>query len=171
MAEMRPIPGYPNYYADTDGNIWSNRPIGGAKVNKRGIRKLKPRKDRRGYNIAHFGLNKPNLRVHRLVLLTFVGSCPPGMEGCHGPNGKNDNSIANLSWGTKSKNQKEDRIRDGTFLEGEKHPEAKLTDEQVLEIRNLRGKITQREIADRFMISPTAISNIQLGRRRKYLTA
>jgi hypothetical protein len=44
-------------------------------------------------------------RVHRLVLEHFVGECPEGMEGCHGPAGKDDNSVGNLRWDTHSINQ------------------------------------------------------------------
>ncbi len=33
MAEIRPIPGFPDYFADTDGNVWSNA-ITGDRVTK-----------------------------------------------------------------------------------------------------------------------------------------
>ena len=52
--------------------------------------------------------------VHRLVAIAFLGPCPSGHEVCHGPNGKLDNSVPNLSYGTRSQNQL-DRYRDGTF--------------------------------------------------------
>lgn len=42
--------------------------------------------------------------VHRLVLEAFVGRCPDGMEGCHGPSGIEDNSLANLRWDTRHEN-------------------------------------------------------------------
>jgi len=51
--------------------------------------------------------------VHRLVLAAFVGPCPDGLEVRHGPNGVVDNSVGNLSYGTKSQNSL-DRRRDGT---------------------------------------------------------
>lgn len=51
--------------------------------------------------------------VHQLVCEAFIGPCPDGMEVCHGPNGKLDNSISNLRYGTRSDNEK-DKIRDGT---------------------------------------------------------
>tara|TARA_B100001287_G_C22563320_1_gene472544 strand:- start:257 stop:628 length:372 start_codon:yes stop_codon:yes gene_type:complete len=38
--------------------------------------------------------------VHRLVLRTFVGEPPRGKSfAVHGPNGRSDNSLWNLSWG------------------------------------------------------------------------
>jgi transcriptional regulator with XRE-family HTH domain len=41
-----------------------------------------------------------------------------------------------------------------------RHPLRKLTRESVLEIRSLRGKLSQREIAERFGISPQHVSDI-----------
>jgi hypothetical protein len=37
--------------------------------------------------------------VHRLVLETWVGPCPAGCVGVHGPGGPADNSLGNLKWG------------------------------------------------------------------------
>jgi len=51
--------------------------------------------------------------VHRLVLAAWVSPCPDGCEVCHGPNGVADNSISNLSYGTRSENHL-DKRRDGT---------------------------------------------------------
>lgn len=50
--------------------------------------------------------------VHRLVLETFVGPCPPGHEALHGDGGPKDNRLSNLRWGT-SKENSEDTIRHG----------------------------------------------------------
>jgi hypothetical protein len=51
--------------------------------------------------------------IHSLVLETFVGPRPSGMEACHGPNGQLDNHLANLAWNTPSANSRDMR-RDGT---------------------------------------------------------
>ena len=50
--------------------------------------------------------------IHQLVCESFIGPCPEGMEVCHGPNGKLDNSLANLRYGTRSENA-QDRFRYG----------------------------------------------------------
>jgi len=92
-------------------------------------------------------------KVGRAMLETFVGPCPKGMELCHGPNGKADDSLKNLCWGTRSKNMGEDRLRDGIDKRGEKHPLAKLNRRQVRKIRSLAGKVTYRKIAPQFNIS------------------
>lgn len=54
-----------------------------------------------------------NVRVHRLVLLAFVGPPPPGMECCHNDGDASNNRLENLRWGTKSDNM-HDRVRHGT---------------------------------------------------------
>lgn len=51
-------------------------------------------------------------QVHRLVLTTFVGPCPEGLEGCHENDVRDDNRLTNLRWGTRSQNTW-DKIRNG----------------------------------------------------------
>lgn len=38
------------------------------------------------------------MKVHRLVLLSFVGPCPDGMEGCHNDGDTSNNCLYNLRW-------------------------------------------------------------------------
>lgn len=52
-------------------------------------------------------------KVHRLVLLAFVGPPPVGCEALHGDGNPANNRIDNLSWGTRSENLY-DRVRHGT---------------------------------------------------------
>lgn len=51
--------------------------------------------------------------IHTLVLETFIGPRPKDMECCHGPDGSLVNHVSNLSWGTRFKNNVEDKRRDG----------------------------------------------------------
>ncbi len=51
--------------------------------------------------------------IHQLVAEAWIGPCPKGKEVCHGKKGILDNSLSNLSYGTKSENGL-DRRRDGT---------------------------------------------------------
>lgn len=50
--------------------------------------------------------------VHRLVLETFIGACPSGMEACHNDSNTMNNSLSNLRWDTPVSNQ-QDRITRG----------------------------------------------------------
>ncbi len=51
-------------------------------------------------------------RVHRLVLASFVGPCPPGLESLHHDDVKTNNRLYNLRWGTPTEN-KHDQVRNG----------------------------------------------------------
>ncbi len=53
------------------------------------------------------------IAVHRVVASAWIGPCPDGQEVCHGTNGKLDNSVSNLRYDTRSKNEL-DKRRDGT---------------------------------------------------------
>lgn len=169
MAKIRPIPGFPDYFASDEGEIFSlKRMMSDRQSDKIRMRKLKQGKDNTGYGNYVVLYKEPNKRknerVFRLVLLTFVGPPPPGMECCHGPKGRSNHSLKNLSWGTHSKNCKEDKRRDGTLLEGTRHPQAKLTEDQVQKIRELRDKHSQSEIANKFGVSKSTVKHIQRNR-------
>jgi len=105
--------------------------------------------------------------VHQAVAAAFLGPKPEGLIVLHGPNGKFDNRPENLSYGTHSQNAL-DKHRDGTMpdLSGEKNPAAKLTDEQVAEIRALKGTMTQAAIGERFGITFQHVSKLHAGARR-----
>lgn len=107
---------------------------------------------------------KRTYSVHRLVLTSFVGDCPDGMEACHDDGNKQKNSLANLRWDTRSNNNM-DRTKHGWVspidVKGEKHPYAKLRNEDVFFIRSLYGDgIEIAEIARAFKMSYTAIKRI-----------
>lgn len=103
--------------------------------------------------------------VHVLVLETFVGPCPQGME-CRHLNGKRwDNRLENLCWGT-SKENTDDTRRHGTLATGERCGSSKLTWGRVRKIRRLysTGKYTQRQLADTFGLdSQMTVSKIVRG--------
>ncbi len=57
--------------------------------------------------------------VHRVILETFAGPCPEGMECLHGDGVSDNNRLDNLRWGTVQEN-KEDQKRHGTTMRGRK---------------------------------------------------
>lgn len=137
-------------------------------------RLLKPyvNKGTRGYPFV--GLSRPgrdeNWPVHRVVAEAFLGPCPPGREVCHGPGGKLDASLANLSYGTRSENVGRDRVRDGQDNRGERHGAHKLMKEQVLEIRRRRAEGAELlPLAQKFNVSVQTISGICTGRNWSWL--
>lgn len=163
-----PYPGYAGFYEVSDrGNVMSlPRATTGGKL-------LKAQIGKKGYR--QVGLSKYGKvtikRIGRMVLETFVGPCPPGHEACHGPGGRLDDSLDNLCWGTLSKNQGEDRLRDGTSNQGERCAAVRLTDAIVLECRRryATGE-TQTALAAEFAVSSGAMNRAIKGYTWKHLT-
>lgn len=116
-------------------------------------------------DVERDGTHRGDLLVHRLVMLAFVGLCPPGQEVLHGPGRELDNRLVNLKYGTHSENTL-DKYRDGTDNGGENCYCAILRWEQVREIRRLRTEqhLLHRELAARFGVSETTIRKIVRGK-------
>jgi hypothetical protein len=157
-TKYRAVKGFPDYDVGTDGSVWSW---------KRGkVRKLKLSKaSRYGHlkvNLCHEGKRWDAVPVHRLVLETFVGPCPEGMECCHNDGNPSNNQLDNLRWDTRQGNN-DDRVKHGSS-KGERNPKAKLTEDDVREIRRLlvRGW-GQPKIAVRFKVTSNTISAINRG--------
>jgi len=112
-------------------------------------------------------VNLPGARpvgVHILVARAFIGPRPNGMLVCHGPAGRFDNSLANLSYGTPAKNCGPDMYRDGTMLVGTDRPGAKLTDEIVRECRaRVAAGESKAGLAREFGVSKPAIARAVTG--------
>lgn len=87
-------------------------------------------------------------------LMVCAHSCGKGHEGCINPN--------HLEWKTQQANMDDKKLH-GTNQAGERHNLAKLTNEQVAEIRELRGKMTQKQVAAKFSISQSNVGMIQRG--------
>jgi hypothetical protein len=104
--------------------------------------------------------------VHRIVLETFVGPCPPGMEAAHNDGDRANARLDNLRWATKQGNMA-DKILHGTNNHGEKNNMSKLSSEQVKAIRSDSRK--RREVAKDYGITPEAVSHIVLRKNWKWL--
>lgn len=98
-----------------------------------------------------------DVRVHRLVLWAFVGSCPPAHEAAHTDGNPKNNAVLNLRWATKAENEW-DKIGHGT------RP-LKFTPQDILNIRRrLTYGESQSSIARRFNVHQTSIHKIKTGK-------
>lgn len=59
--------------------------------------------------------------IHKIVMETFVGPCPTGMEVRHLDGDPANNKLSNLSYGTHTDNMY-DAIKHGTFMGGYRRP-------------------------------------------------
>ena len=100
---------------------------------------LKPIPRGKGYLTVNLGGGPRKIArlIHQLVLEAFVGPRPPGLVCCHADGDRTDNRLQNLRWDSYLANS-EDMLRHGTRLMGSR-ANAKLTEEQVAEIRRLRA--------------------------------
>lgn len=176
----RPVGGDRGYKVGLDGTVWTClMKIGRGKgkgtnwVPGKQWVKLKPAPARGGYvRVKIRGRKRP---VHQLVLETFVGKCPDGMQARHLNGMRTDNRRSNLAWGTKKENEN-DKISHGTWPEGEKNGHARLTESDVVNIRRIsaigrRGCINRglshSKVAAIYGISKNYVSRIVTNRAWK----
>ena len=118
-----------------------------------------------GYGV--FRRNHTTHYVHILACERHHGLRPEGMEVCHAARsiceGPACFNYRHLRWGTRAENSA-DRIADGTTSRGMAHGGAKLTDDQIREIRAMHNGFRKRpylsEIAAKFGVSKSTISVI-----------
>lgn len=104
-------------------------------------------------------------KVHHLVLVAFRGICPKGMEACHNDGNASNNHIGNLRWDTHISNcqdRKKHGTEKGVFVKGSVGC-PKISAEDVKEIRKLGKAQLQKDIASKYHIGRTQVSNILLG--------
>ena len=126
-------------------------------------------RDAKGYGKIY--LDRRKRLVHR-VICELVHGAPPtkahhaahlcggGKNGCINPH--------HLRWKTPAENEA-DKIAHGTSNRGSRCGSAILTEQQVCEIRGLKGRKSQADIAQSFGVSRTTVSAIQSGRNWAWL--
>ena len=98
--------------------------------------------------------------VHRLVCEAFHGPPAPGQEVCHFDGNKHNNHASNLRWDSRAANR-EDSKRLKAIPWGSAHPNAKLTEADVIEIR--KSPEPHSVVADRYGVSFQLIGKIRQG--------
>lgn len=165
--DYRPLPGFSGYMVGTDGSVWSSRRRLGR------WKRLRTFPDKDGYQVvspvSEDGVARP-LKVHRLVLTTFVGPCPEGMESCHDPDPtRTNNRLSNLRWGTTHSNHA-DKTKHNTVARGESVATAKLDAASVLRIRALiESGNSISSIARLFNVARKTIRLIREGRTWRHV--
>lgn len=129
---------------------------------------LKPKKNKSGHlRITLHKNDKPNYcYIHRLVLETFVGPCPIGMECRHLDGDPGNNKLENLKWGTRIENSQDSKDHHGHYIHNIKIKD-KLKLEQV-KILIKEDKLTQREIGELVGVCQPVISNIKNNKTQAY---
>ncbi|HDY86588.1 MAG TPA: hypothetical protein ENH82_00560 [bacterium] len=156
-----PIKNSPGYYVSNYGEIYSKWE-GKGPASKIGavMKRLKPAYADGRWHIQ-LGSKGKTLRIHRIVLETFVGKRPDKMEACHFPDrNTGNNRLDNLRWDTRKGNER-DKIFHGTSNSGENNGSAKLKEKQIKTIRGEKIKgDTYKVIANKYHVSLSAIQQI-----------
>lgn len=105
------------------------------------------------------------ITAHRLSYIIHFGGIPEDMCVCHRCDVPSCVNPDHLFIGTHAENM-HDAKNKRRFVSGRLHPRIKLTEDDVCQIKALRGTETIRAIADMFGISNQQVSRIHLGQRR-----
>ena len=113
-VEYREVPGFPGYRVGNDGTLWSKRRSGKrpetwVSETWRLIHGVQVSSGHLQITLFDHG-RRHAVFVHRLILESFVGPCPEGMECRHLNGNPKDNRLANIAWGTRKENHA-DRVR------------------------------------------------------------
>lgn len=169
QESWRPVKGYEGLYEISNrGRVKSLK-----RIVKRGNHTLqipetilKIHINRWGY--PHCSLNKNGKSkthtIHRLVASAFIDKSHEGLEVNHIDGNKENNSVENLEWVTRTENIRH-AFSNNLMVrhKGYKNGSAILDDEKVKEIKRhiLEGKMYSREIARKYGVSLTCITHIK----------
>jgi hypothetical protein len=104
--------------------------------------------------------------VHKMAYLLFIGEIPKGLVVRHLCHNKKCIEPNHLALGTVQDNSDDDKAI-GNTAQGEKHPNAKLTNEQVAEIKRLlREGVSTKELSIRYGVSRACVYDIKTRRWR-----
>lgn len=123
-------------------------------VRKDGYRAVTLQLSRRG--------RRQTLLVHGLMAAVFLGPRPAGLLVRHLDGSRDGNWFGNLAYGTHQENSDDMRLH-GTVSRGSGKAQSKLTERTVGAVRALRGIVPVRELAKWLSVSPSIISQAQLG--------
>ena len=168
----REIPGYEGYFVSRDGDVRSQHGRWCRTENR--WRKLKIQISRMGYPevelaAGHRRIARRLVRVHTLILISFEGPRPEGMEALHGDDDPMNCCLDNLRWGTRAENDA-DKVKHGRTIRGNRHPLRKLSEDDIPEVRRLLASgMLQREIAVIYGVTRKCINDVNCGRRWGWL--
>lgn len=170
---------YPFTVDDLDGEVWKWIP------NYEGLYQISSFGRVKSFQNKQVKINKPNLSVHgylqaalrkdnrynyflvsRLVATCFIPNPKNLPQVDHADAHKFNNHISNLEWVTGFENQRRAVIT-GAKPSGENSHKAKLTNEQVIYIRENHDGFLLKQLAEKFNVTETTISEIQLGKTFK----
>lgn len=150
-----PVSPYRNYEISSLGRVRRNGKVLALVGDGDGYRTVK---------LSFAGLPK-RFRVNRLVCEAFHGQPPAYADAAHEDGDRSNNRADNLAWKTRKSNLEDKRLH-GTHQAGEKNGNAKITAQDVADIRARRetGE-TLRSLGSAYGLSNVQILRITRGDR------
>lgn len=127
--------------------------------------------NKKGYPCVRIGLtnNRKSFSVHRLVAIAFIENPYNKTQVNHIDGNKQNNLVTNLEWVTNQENCIHTYASGITIRAiGEASPFAKLTDQQVRDIR--KDPRENKQIALDYGVTPKYVGHIKARRSRKEVT-
>jgi hypothetical protein len=151
--EWRTVPEYTDYEVNEFGDLrWKkNGKLKVKIITPAGYVKYRVTKARR-YRLAH-----------RMVASAFIPNPENKPQVNHLDGDKWNNHVSNLEWCTNEENWAH-ALATGLWTETLGQRQRILSEDQVQEIRDLRGKMRQKDIANLYGVSQTTVTNIQTGK-------
>jgi HNH endonuclease/NUMOD4 motif len=169
MEKWRSVAGLEAFYAVSDqGRVRSldraviAHTVRGLHVRRYVGKLLSPGRMPGGHLSVVLGRSVGSKCVHDLVLRAFIGLPPPFMECRHLDGNPANNKLENLCWGTRSENMQDVKYHGG-------RNNYTLKPEDVVYIRNMIGKVTQKSLAEKFGVTCTTINDIKFRRSHRDL--
>jgi hypothetical protein len=163
---FKPIIGFSNYFACSDGTIWKDCP-------HKGFYQRKPDYRKDGYLKCAIMQNGKNhyFLTHRLIATVFIPKDLGNMEVNHIDGNKKNNDISNLEWVTRSQNIVHAHKCLGA-PSGAQRYNAKFTEDEIRFIRKMHKQgFSGTDIVKMFdrPIRYKSISDIVLMKKYKYI--
>lgn len=154
--EIKPCPGFPAYMVSNQGYVTRN----GVEITLFTVRGYL------AFNVVNGAKNRKSLRIHRVIGILFIPNPHNYPAVRHLDGDKQNPHVDNLAWGTGLMNE-EDKRQHGRIMEGEKHHQHKLTDEQVLKIRSYAGSMY--DLLDEMNVGIRQLYHIKAGKAWQHI--
>jgi len=178
MNPIKVIEKNASWFVHEDGSIWNEARTRATKRIRNGVEqsftshlpsvKLSPFLSKNGYLVVSTLQNgkRPKVFVHRLIAMCFVHGYQPHLTVNHINGIKTDNRPENLEWVTLAQNTKHEWATGLVDLRGEKQPNHKLSQRQVMHIRKaLRLGVPANSLSIIANVNPSTIHLIGMGKR------
>lgn len=159
---------FENYLIFSDGTIFSRSRYHIQKNGRKRFKKGRWLKVNKYHKYPRISMNSKTSYVHRIIAETFLGKPQKNLEINHIDGDKTNNRVENLEWITHQENMEHARKK-RLYAQGERHYKSKMSDATIREIVELYKStdLTQQEVADKFNINQSLVSNYVQGKKRR----